>query len=134
MASRRSSLNSTAISEPSHENGYPTAPSPVHETLAVQTDSVHEPERDYAQAVRAVGRVLGKAEELEHGQRNSRAVAGEDTDEAADQARYGGEERLQQSRGVCPFREPEAFYPCSESGRHGGPFYNRFRVASAITR
>jgi hypothetical protein len=33
-----------------------------------------------------------------------------------------------------PFREPEAFYPCSESGRHGGPFYNRFRVASAITR
>lgn len=107
MASRRASLSSTAINRTHggtqrHENGYPAAPSPVHETLAIETDGAHKSERDYAQAVRAVGRVLGQAEELQHGQRDGRAVAGQGAGEAADQARYGGEKCLQQSREGCP--------------------------------
>ncbi len=68
---------------PTLRNGYPTAFPPVDETLAIETDGTHEPERDDAQPVRAVGRVLGQAEELERGQCDGRTVARQGTDKAA---------------------------------------------------
>jgi hypothetical protein len=46
-----------------YEGGYPGALSPVDEPAAGEMDGDHEPERDDAQPVGAVGHVLGQAEE-----------------------------------------------------------------------
>jgi hypothetical protein len=58
-------------------------------------DGAHQPEGDDAQPIGAIGHVLGQAEELERRQGNRRAVTSEDTDEAADEARYGDEDLLE---------------------------------------
>ncbi len=74
-----------------NEGGDPGALTPVDEPLAGEADGANEPERDDAQAVGAVGRVLGEAEELEGGQRDGGSVASQ----GADEARYGDEDGLQ---------------------------------------
>jgi hypothetical protein len=90
-----------------YEDGYAGALPPVEQSLAVEMDGAHEPERDDAEAVGAVGHVFGQAEEVERGQRDGGAVAREGADEAADEASYGDEDPLQRHP-QSPFRPRSA--------------------------
>jgi hypothetical protein len=74
-------------------------------------DGAHEPERDDAEAVGAVGHVLGQAEEVERGQRDGGAVARQGADEAADEAGNGDEEPLQRHPHPLPSWKAGAILP-----------------------
>jgi hypothetical protein len=93
-----------------YEDGDPGA-------LAVEMDGAHEPERDDAEAVGAVGHVLGQAEEVERGQRDGRPVARQGADEAADEARYGDEDRLERHPNPLPSGQQGPFYPRPRTAR-----------------
>ena len=64
------------------------------EPLAVKPDCARNPERNDTQSVRAVGHVLGQAQELQRAQRDGRAITSQGADESADEASYGGEQCL----------------------------------------
>jgi hypothetical protein len=98
-----------------YEDGNPGALPPVDQSLTVEMDGAHEPERDDAEAVGAVGHVLGQAEEVERWQRDGGAVAREGADEAADEAGYGDEDPLQRHPNPLPSGQQGPFYPRSRT-------------------
>lgn len=104
VVSLRSRQSANHGSAQRYEDGYLSTLSPVDEPLPGETDCSHEPERDGAQSVRAVGHVLRQAEESECEQSNGASVT-------------------HQGANLRPLREPTPFYSCpqSEAGSHRGP-------------